>query len=166
MWRLLLKRPLASTVAIYRNRPRVSHLFFADDSVLFYQAIEAECERIMELLAIYERGSSQTNNKEKTNIFFNSNTPHSLQTQIQHLLGVLAIRQYEKYLGLTVSVGRAKKKKIFVYLKEREWKKLQGWKEKLLSQVGREVLIKSIIQAIPTYTMSCFKLLKGLIKEL
>ena len=46
------------------------------------------------------------------------------------------------------------------------WKKLQGWKEKLLSQAGREVLIKAVIQAISTYTMSCFKLPKGLIKEL
>ncbi|XP_075670283.1 putative mitochondrial protein AtMg00310 [Castanea sativa] len=46
------------------------------------------------------------------------------------------------------------------------WKKLQGWKEKLLSQAGRETLIKSVIQAIPTYTMSCFKLPKGLIKDL
>ena len=46
------------------------------------------------------------------------------------------------------------------------WKKLQGWKEKLLSQAGGDVLIKSVIQAIPTYTMSCFKLPKGLIKEL
>jgi len=46
------------------------------------------------------------------------------------------------------------------------WKKLQGWKEKLLSQARREVLIKSVIQAIPAYTMSCFKLPKGLIKEL
>ena len=70
----------------------------------------------MELLAIYERGSSQTNNKEKTNIFFNSNTPHSLQTQIQHLLGVLAIRQYEKYLGIPASVGRAKKKKKSLFI--------------------------------------------------
>ena len=62
-------------------------------------------------------------------------------------------------------MGRAKKRS-FIYIKERVWKKLQGWKEKLLSVVGREVLIKAVIQAIPTYIMSCFKLPKGLIKEL
>ena len=35
-----------------------------------------------------------------------------------------------------------------------------------MSQADREVLIKSVIQAIPTYTMSCFKLPKGLVKDL
>ena len=35
-----------------------------------------------------------------------------------------------------------------------------------MSQASREVLIKSVIQAIPTYTISRFKLPKGLIKEL
>ena len=69
------------------------------------------------------------------------------------LLGVPVIRQYEKYLSLLAFVGRAKKQS-FVYIKERIWKKLQGWKEKLLSQAGREILIKSVIQAIPTYSMS------------
>ena len=62
-------------------------------------------------------------------------------------------------------MGRAKKRS-FIYLKERVWKKLQGWKEKLLFIAGREILVKAIIQAIPTYTMSCFKLPKGLIIEL
>ena len=38
--------------------------------------------------------------------------------------------------------------------------------KKILSQAGKEVLIKSVIQAIPTYTMSCFKLPRGLVKEL
>ena len=76
-----------------------------------------------------------------------------------------SIRNFEKYLDLPALVGRGKKQS-FSYIKERVWKKLQGWKEKLLSQVGKEVLIKSVIQAIPTYTMSCFKLPKELIHEL
>jgi hypothetical protein len=43
---------------------------------------------------------------------------------------------------------------------------LKGWKEKLLSQAGREVLIKAVAQAIPAYSMSCFRLPIKLCKEL
>ena len=152
-------------VAICRDGPKVSHLFFANDSVLFCRATEAECNKILEILEVYKRGSGQKINREKTNLFFNSNTPLPLQEQIQQLLGVPTIRQYEKYLGLPALVGRAKKQS-FIFLKESVWKKLQEWKVKLLSQAGREVLIKAVIQAILTYTMSCFKLPKGLVREL
>ena len=152
-------------VSICRNGPRVSHLFFADDSVLFCRATEAECQIILDVLSIYEKGSSQKINRDKTCIFFTSNTKPELQTRIQQVLVVPAIGQYEKYLGMPAFVGRAKKQS-FIYIKERVWKKLQGWKEKILSQAGREVLIKSVIEAIPTYSMSCFKLPKGLIKDI
>ena len=62
-------------------------------------------------------------------------------------------------------VGRNKKAN-FNYIKERVWKKIQGWKEKRLSQAYREVLIKVVVQAIPTYTISCFELPLGLCAEI
>ena len=45
-------------------------------------------------------------------------------------------------------------------------KKLAGWKGKRLSIGGREILIKAVAQAVPTYTMSCFQLPKTLCKDL
>lgn len=34
--------------------------------------------------------------------------------------------------------------------------KLQGWKTKFLSHAGRKILLKAVVQAIPTYAMACF----------
>ena len=84
---------------------------------------------------------------------------------ILNFLGVPEIKEYEKYLGLPTVVGKNKKASLN-YIKERVWAKLQGWKEKLLSQAGREVLLKTVVQAIPTFAMSYFKLLVGLCKEI
>ena len=36
----------------------------------------------------------------------------------------------------------------------------------MLSMGGREILIKAVAQVIPTYTMSCFQLTKGLCGDL
>lgn len=51
---------------------------------------------------------------------------------------------------------------MFTYLKDRIWKRIQGWKEKLLSRAGKDTLIKAVAQAIPSYAMSCLDLTKPL----
>lgn len=50
-------------------------------------------------------------------------------------------------MGLPIVIGTSKATK-FQAIKERIWKKLQRWKEKLLSKAGKEV-IKAVAQAIP-----------------
>ena len=62
-------------------------------------------------------------------------------------------------------VGR-KKRNTFNDIKQKLAKKLVGLKEKLRSKAGKEILIKAVAQAIPTYTMSYFKLLDTLCDEL
>ena len=88
-----------------------------------------------------------------------------MQEDIINMLDVPEIKQYEKYLGLPSFVGRSKKASLY-YVKERVWSKIKGWKEKLLSQASREVLLKAMVQAISTYLMSCFKLPTTLCNEI
>ena len=113
----------------------------------------------------YELALGQKINPEKTTIFFGKSVSVSSKSAIKNFLGVLEIKEYEKYLGLPAMVGK-NKMASFNYIKERVWGKLQGWKEKLLSQAGREVLLKAVVQAIPTFPMSCFKLPIGLCHDI
>ena len=152
-------------VAICRNSPKLSHLFFADDSLIFCKASLSECDALQHILLVYEQASGQQLNKAKTSLFFSRNTPEDIQKEIKHRFGAQVIKQHEKYLGLPSLVGR-NKRNTFNEIKEKLRKKLAGWKEKMLSKASKEVLIKAVAQAIPTYTMSCFKLPDALCEEL
>ena len=116
-------------------------------------------------LGKYEKVSGQKINSNKTTLFFNKIVYDITKELLKNLLGVLEIKEYEKYLGLPVVVERRKKVSLN-YIKDRVWGKLQGWKEKLLSQVENEVLLKTMVQVIPTFAMSCFKLPIGLFQDI
>lgn len=48
---------------------------------------------------------------------------------------------------------------------ERMMKRIQSWNGKMLTQAGREILLKLVVTAIPSYIMQCFKLPKGFLKK-
>ena len=104
-------------------------------------------------------------NTDKSSVFFSANTPEEKKIDTLDILGPMQDSRHSKYLGLPSIIGKSKIE-VFVEIKERLGRKLFGWKEKILSISGREVLIKVVAQAIPTYTMSCFQLPKGLCDEI
>lgn len=119
-----------------------------------HKATSHDCDNVLLLLDDYECVSGQQINKNKTTM--------------RHIKIAL---EYRKFSNMRNTWGchplwEGRKKASFNNLKERIWRKLQGWEEQLLSHAGREVLIKSIVQVILTYTMGCFKLSIGLCKEI
>jgi hypothetical protein len=150
---------------ITRGGTRLNHLFFADDSLLFCRASIFEWIHIQESLEVYERASGQKLNREKTSIFFSRNTKAETKDHIKAVAGVGSTNRYENYLGLPPLIGRSRVSS-FNGIKGKIWERINGWKEKFLSQAGKEVLLKAVVQAIPTYTMSVFQLPKTLCKEI
>jgi hypothetical protein len=98
-------------------------------------------------------------NKEKSAIMFSKGTTAAAKRKFKGILHIVDEAFSDRYLGLPVHLGRSITL-AFDYLKERIWKKIQGWKEKFLSRAGKEILIKAVAQAIPTYAMSCFDITK------
>jgi len=120
---------------------------------------------LKQILDVYEEASGQKINKDKSSILFSPNTATTTKNQMRVCLSISQEARNGKYLGLPISVGKSRKK-AFEYIKQRIWIRIQGWQEKLLSKAGKEILIKAVAQAIPTYAMSCFDLTKGLCDEL
>jgi hypothetical protein len=94
---------------------------------------------------------------EKVSIFLSKNTKVETHNHLLEVTGLSSIQCFEKYLGIPALIGKSKTR-AFQNIQGRVWDGLQGWKEKFLSQAGKEVLLKAVIQAIPTYTMSIFQL--------
>jgi hypothetical protein len=100
-------------------------------------------------------------NLAKSSIFFSKGCQQIVWDKVKAITRVQNESLNERYLGLP-TVGERTTNGVFKYLKDRVWNKIQGWLEKTLSVGGKEVLIKAVVQAVPTYTMGCFRLPRGL----
>ncbi|CAJ2667453.1 unnamed protein product [Trifolium pratense] len=133
----------------------VSHLLFADDCFIFCRSNLSETRKIMEILKIYEDASGQEINLSKSEVFFSRNISPAAQEDLSNLMGVRHVLGTCTYLGMPSMVGRSKKA-TFAYIKDRIWRKINSWRSRHLSKAGKEVMIKSVLQAIPSYVMSIY----------
>ena len=152
-------------IAVCRGAPRISHLLFTDDSIVFCRATWEECDRVLKVLEDYQGDSRKKLNREKTSLYFSKNASGDVKNYVKEKLGARVVQHHEKYLELPPLVGKGKRK-AFNRIKDQVGRKIAKWKGKLLSHAGREILIKAVAQATTTYMMSCFKIPNTLCKEL
>ncbi|KAF5458731.1 hypothetical protein F2P56_022741 [Juglans regia] len=152
-------------VAAARGGTRITHLLFAYDCVIFSIASKEDWRTILDILKVYEDSSGQMLKRQKTAILFSSNTSILNQRDILQEAGAVICGDYGKYPSLPTIVGRSKYG-TFKNIKDRMWKKIHSWKNSFLSSARREVLIKAVLQSIPTYTMNVFRLPRKLSCEI
>jgi hypothetical protein len=142
---------------ICRRTLRISHLLFADDTLMFMHASEEQAGVIRRVLANYERNTGQLINPAKCLMLFGSGCTDEGKEQVLQTLNMSCTTVEEKHLGLPTPEGRMSKD-MFKSTKERLVKRLSHWSGRLMFSGAKEVLIKSVAQAIPVYIMGVFKL--------
>jgi hypothetical protein len=148
-------------VKVAHGAPELTHLLFADDSLIFCRANDEEVKQVSNIITDYQNASGQLVNINKSEIMFSKHVREEVKRSIHQILPMQQVKQFAKYLGMPTYIGRSKNQ-TFQFLQDKIWKKLKGWKEKHLSFAGRATLIKAVAQAIPTYIMSIFLLPKSL----
>ena len=107
----------------------------------------------MKVLKTYEKASGQCINFEKSSLFFGKKIPGNVKEPIKTTMGITNEGGMGKYLGIPEDISRSKRK-LFAFLKDRLQNGVNGWTGRWLTKGGKEVLIKSILLALPTYMMS------------
>jgi hypothetical protein len=136
-----------------------------DDCIVFSEASRRGAERLQEILNIYSVGSGQLVNKEKSVVFFSGNCCDEDKAEVREVMQIQTEALVEKYLGLPTTLGRSTKE-AFEYMPTRLKKLVGTWCGREASCAGREVFLKSVAQAVPTYLMSCFLIPKDTCRKM
>jgi hypothetical protein len=83
----------------------VSHLLFADDSLLFFKASRENAEEARDALHLYCRALGQRINMEKSLIHFSKGCTTQVKEEIKGLLDINTDALSGKYLGMPTDVG-------------------------------------------------------------
>ncbi|XP_057770242.1 uncharacterized protein LOC130990061 [Salvia miltiorrhiza] len=148
-----------------RNAHFPTHLFYADDIILFCTATVRNARKIQDILTYYGSISGQICSQEKSNIYFGSKVPTERRRAIQRAMGFAIGNLPVIYLGVPIFIGRPRAS-YFMPIFDRIVQKFARWKGLQLSIAGRLCLVRSVIQSSIVHSMMVYRWPKSLLHSL
>ena len=108
-----------------RSGPEFSHIFFADDLLLFAKTDERNVEAVVEVLDDFCKLSGLKISMEKSKIFFSSNVTGEDKLDIVNLTRIRETHNLGKYLGFSI-IHKGRRWNEFHFVVERVQGKLDG----------------------------------------
>lgn len=133
--------------------------------MLFAEASIDQMETIREIMTLFCKTSGHRINLSKSKLFVSVNVNFHRAMEFSNILGVGLTSDLGRYLGIPLFHKRVTKA-TFSPLLVKVRGKLSGWKGRFLSMVGRPILIKSVLSALPYYSMQTSLLLNGILDEI
>lgn len=144
-------------IKVSRNAPQLSHLFFADDLILFGEASTKNCSTITNVLNDFCCMSGQTISFAKSKMYVSNNVPVELARNMSNSCGIPLTNNLGRYLGIPLIHGRTKKDLFDKIISDMQ-NKLSKWKSLTLPFAGRITLTQAVTSTIASYTMQTMDL--------
>lgn len=137
-------------IKLANDAPALTHLFFADDAVIFSKDSTADMYCLISILNKFISATGQKIKISKSGMIFGGAVNNSLRASISNITTIPVWTNPGVYLGVPAECGRSKSHNLqWVKEKEKVMCRMESWKENLLNPTGKETLIKAVIQAIP-----------------
>lgn len=143
-------------ICISRSAPPISHLFFADDLLVCFQASPRSCAEVMSVIKLFCEVSGQMVNHHKSLVRFSSNTPSDYADSMARSLQLSSRESMGMYLGVPVEFGRSKCS-TFSVLVDSVARRISDLSSIPLTAAAKLVVINSVLVASVVHVLSVFK---------
>ncbi|GJS00247.1 reverse transcriptase domain, reverse transcriptase zinc-binding domain protein, partial [Tanacetum coccineum] len=142
----------------------ISHLQYADDTLIFGEWKESNARNLMRIMECVKQASGLKINSNKTKLY--GIEVHNEEVEgLANRIGCLAGKMSFTYHGIPIGVNM-KKVDSWKVIMEKFKKRLGKWKTKMISCGGRLTLIKSVLGSLALYFFSLFRAPVSVLKSL